>query len=99
MNIAKLDKDEKMEMGKNDAAVVEKALFAIDGVTNLTEYDNEDGHRGPIGNEDDDMFPTLITNNTISIANLTTNNTIEDEDDKAEWVPPENTLKFEEAES
>ena len=105
MNIAKLDKDEKMEMEKNDAAVVEKALFAIDGVTNLTEYDNEDGHRGPIGNEGDDMFPPLtytniIRNNTIRVVNFTSNytNVPEDEDDD-EWVPPENTLKFEKAES
>ena len=103
MNIAKLDKDEKMEMEKNDAAVVEKALFAIDGITNLTEYDNEEGHRGPIGNEGDDMFPPLtytniIRNNTIRVVNFTSNytNVPEDEDDKGEWVPPENTLKFEE---
>ena len=57
--ILNLKASSNKEMEKADAAVVERAVEALDGQENLSKFDSEDGHRGPLGNDDDDPFPPL----------------------------------------
>ena len=78
-------------MEKADAAVVEGALKALGGVDNLSKFDREEGFRGPIGNDDEDIFPPLdnSTNKKNEKNQVFTNS------DEGEWVPPENPLLFE----
>ena len=78
-------------MVKADATVVEGALKALGGVDNLSKLDNEEGYRGAIGNDDEDIFPSL-GNSTNKKSEKTQ---LFNETDEGEWVPPENPLLFE----
>ena len=47
--ILNLKASSNKEMEKADAAVVERAVKTLDGQENLSKFDSEDGHRGPLG--------------------------------------------------
>eukprot|EP00943_MAST-04B_sp_MAST-4B-sp1_P008494 g8494.t1 len=89
--ILKLKNEEADDMEKADASVVEGALKALGGVDNLSKLDNEEGYRGAIGNDDEDIFPSL-GNSTNKKSEKTQ---LFNETDEGEWVPPENPLLFE----